>query len=234
MLYFSPLPRFKFGVYADWNGARKPRLILHVTVMANFRNPMKNYSNKILTILSLIILLGCGADKIKTEYSIDGNWCTLIDSVYNEICFRGDTLESFNLEWDFLPPSVYKVDNDSLTIKSTLSNSTITKYKITFIDSDNAVLESLSEKLVLKKIPHDEYTIDDLINQGFFNYGFESPIPDSLRNNFIDSVFRVREVKYLIEKTLLNKDSLIDYWNKQIINDSANQNFYKQLIKKVK
>ena len=30
---FSSLPRFKFGVYADWNDARKPRLILHVTVI---------------------------------------------------------------------------------------------------------------------------------------------------------------------------------------------------------
>lgn len=29
---FSPLPRFNFGVYADWNDARKPRLILHVNV----------------------------------------------------------------------------------------------------------------------------------------------------------------------------------------------------------
>jgi hypothetical protein len=29
---FSPLPRFNPGVYADWNDARKPRLILHVNV----------------------------------------------------------------------------------------------------------------------------------------------------------------------------------------------------------
>jgi hypothetical protein len=27
---FSTLPRFKFGVYAKWNDARKPRLILRV------------------------------------------------------------------------------------------------------------------------------------------------------------------------------------------------------------
>ncbi len=194
---------------------------------------MKSYLVKILIIVSLIYFVGCGADKIKTKYSITGNWYTLIDSVYNEICFRGDTLERFNLEWDFLPPSVYKVDNDSLTIKSTLSNSTITKYKITFIDSDNAVLESLNEKLVLKKIPDDEYTIDDLINQGFFNYGVGSPVPDSLRNTFVDSVFKVREVKCLIENNILNKDTLIKYWNSQILKDNADKEYYKFLIKEI-
>ena len=37
MLYFSPLPRFNFGVYADWKLARKPRLILHATVTAHIK-----------------------------------------------------------------------------------------------------------------------------------------------------------------------------------------------------
>jgi hypothetical protein len=195
---------------------------------------MKSYLYKILIVFFLICFFGCGTDKIKTDYNINGNWSSLIDSVYNEICYRGDTLERFILEWDFLRPSVYEVDNDSLTIKSTLENSTITKYKITFIDSDNAVLQNLNTKLVLKKIPDDEYTIDDLINQGFFNYGVGSPFPDSLRNNFVDSAFRVREVNYLIEKNILNKDSLIDFWNNQIINDTINQDYYKLLIKKIK
>uniref|UniRef100_UPI0032176A98 hypothetical protein n=1 Tax=uncultured Draconibacterium sp. TaxID=1573823 RepID=UPI0032176A98 len=194
---------------------------------------MKRHLNKLVAIFSLIYLFGCEANKIQTEYSINGNWCTLIDSVYNEICFRGDTLERFNLEWDFLPPSVYKVDNDSLRIKSTLNNSTITKYKITFIDSDNAVFEGLNEKLVLKKIPDDEYTIDDLINQGFFNYRFGSPVPDSLKNNFVDSIFKVREVKYLIENNILNKDTLIEYWNSQILKDNADKEYYKFLIKEI-
>ncbi len=49
---------------------------------------------------------------------------TLIDSVYNEFSFRGDTLERFNLEWDLLPPATYKVINDSLTTKSTNGSST--------------------------------------------------------------------------------------------------------------
>jgi len=187
-----------------------------------------------LIILSLIYFFGCGTNRIKTNYDIKGNWSVLIDSVYNEICFRGDTLERFNLEWDFLPPSLYNVDNDSLTIKSTLENSRITKYMITFIDSNNAVLENLNTKLNLRKIPDNQYTIDDLINQGFFNYGYESPIPDSLRANFIDSVYRVREVKYLIEKNILNKDTLIGYWNSQIINDSTNQEYFKFLIEKIK
>jgi hypothetical protein len=194
---------------------------------------MKRHINKIFIILSLIYISGCGANKIKTEYSISGNWCTLIDSVYNEICFRGDTLETFNLEWDFLPPSIYKVNNDSLTIKSTLENSTITKYKITFIDSDNVVLENLKANLVLNKIPEDEYTIDDLITQGFFSYGFESPVPDSLRTNFVDNVFKVREVKCLIENNILNKDTLFEYWNSQILNDNADKKYYKFLIKEI-
>ena len=32
MLNFSPLPSFNTGVYAGWNDARNPRLILHVPV----------------------------------------------------------------------------------------------------------------------------------------------------------------------------------------------------------
>lgn len=200
--------------------------------MANLKS-MKRHLYKIFAILSLIYLSGCGANKIKTEYSINGNWCTLIDSVYNEICFRRDTLERFNLEWDFLPPSIYNVNNDSLTIKSTLENSTIAKYKITFIDSDNAILENLNANLALKKIPDDEYTIEDLINQGFFSYGFESPVPDSLRANFIDNVFKVREIKCLIENKILNKDTLIEYWNSQILNDNADKEYYKFLIKEI-
>ena len=194
---------------------------------------MKSYLDKILIILSLIYFVGCGTDKIKTDYSIQGNWSTLIDSVYNEICFRGDTLETFNLEWDFLPPSIYKRNNDSLTIKSTFENSTITKYKITFIDSDHAVLENLNDKLILKKIPDDEYTIDDLISQGFFSYGIESPVPDSLRANFIDNVFIVRKVKCLIENNILNKDTLIEYWNSQILNENVDKEYYKFLIEEI-
>ncbi len=195
---------------------------------------MNRYLGKILMILSLIYFFGCGTDKIKTDFEIQGNWSVLIDSVYNEICFRTDTLERFNLEWDFLPPSVYKVNNDSLTIKSPAENSKIKKYKITFIDSNNVVLENLETKLNLKKIPDNQYTIDDLINQGFFNYGYESPIPDSLREIFIDSAYRVREVKFLIEKNILNKDTLIEFWKSQIINESTNQEYYKYLIEKVK
>jgi hypothetical protein len=195
---------------------------------------MNRHLINILIILSLFYISGCGSEKSKTDYSIYGNWSTLIDSVYNEVYFGEDTLETFNFEWDFLPPSLYKLVNDSITIKSTLENSTIIKYKITFLDSNNAVLDNLNTKFILEKIPDNQYTIDDLIKQGYFNFGFDNPTSDSLRANFIENVFRIREVNYLTEKDILNKDTLIRLWNSQIINDSTNQEYYKFLLKKLK
>jgi hypothetical protein len=194
---------------------------------------MKNYLYKLLIVFSSICSYGCGTDKINTENNINGNWSTLIDSVYNEFSFRGDTLERFNLEWDLLPPATYKVINDSLTTKSTNGSSTIIKYKLTFIDSDNAVLENLNTKLVLKKIPDDEYTIDDLINQGLFNYGFDDLAQDSLISNFHNYIFAVREIRHKIENDILKKDTLIKYWNSQILNDDKDKEYYKFLIKEI-
>jgi hypothetical protein len=57
VLYFSPLPRFNFGVYADWNGARKPRLILHVNVSGNFeKNPAPDRIIKFFSIFASMII----------------------------------------------------------------------------------------------------------------------------------------------------------------------------------
>jgi hypothetical protein len=41
--YFSPLPRFNSSVYADWKLARKPRLILHVTVATHTKDVLLSW-----------------------------------------------------------------------------------------------------------------------------------------------------------------------------------------------
>tara|TARA_R110000850_G_scaffold101781_1_gene210427 strand:- start:826 stop:1416 length:591 start_codon:yes stop_codon:yes gene_type:complete len=196
---------------------------------------MKNFQAIILVII-FSICYSCTPKKIEKSYIIEGNWSTLtlFDSLYTECFFSGDTLETFNLDWEFLPRAIYEVEKDSVTLKSTVENSVAIKYKISFPDSNKLVLENLNTKLILTKIPDSQYTIDDLIRNGIFKYDYDDPVFDSLKADFIDNVFRIREIRYLIDNEMLNKDTLITLWNSQLLADSTNQEYYKNLIKEIK
>lgn len=196
---------------------------------------MKNFQSIILVII-FSICYSCAPKKIEKSYIIEGNWSTLTlsDSLYTEYFFSGDTLETFNLDWEFLPRAIYEVEKDSVTLKSTVENSVAIKYKISFPDSNKLVLENLNTKLIFTKIPDNQYTIDDLIRNGIFKYDYDDPVFDSLKADFIDNVFRIREIRYLIDNEMLNKDTLITFWNSQLLADSTNQEYYKNLIKEIK
>jgi len=73
-----------------------------------------------------------------------------------------------------------------------------------------------------------------LIRNGFFKYDYDDPVFDSLKADFINNVFRIREIRYLIDNEMLNKDTLITFWNSQLVADSTNQEYYKNLIKEIK
>ncbi|SFA79326.1 hypothetical protein [Algoriphagus aquimarinus] len=197
---------------------------------------MKNFQAIISVIIFSICYYSCAPKKIEKNYNIEGNWSTLTlsDSLYTEYFFSEDTLETFNLDWEFLPRAIYEVEKDSVTLKSTVENSVAIKYKISFPDSNKLVLENLNTKLILTKIPDNQYTIDDLIRNGFFKYDYDDPVFDSLKADFIVNVFRIREIRYLIDNEMLNKDTLITLWNSQLLTDSTNQEYYKNLIKEIK
>ena len=181
----------------------------------------------------MAVIIGCNSDKAIMENSVKGNWSAIIDSDYYEICFRYDTLEMFNTEWEFFPPSIYEVNNDSLIIISLLEGSKKIKYKMNFLDTNNLSLTKPDETISLRRINKNQYTVEDLLNQGYLYLGMDNPMNDYLRTKFVDSNFTVRKIEFLIENNILKKDSLLNYWNQQIA-DSTESSYYKYLIERIK
>jgi len=191
-------------------------------------------SLKIQVLVLLVILIGCNPTQKSDNFEIKGNWSVLDDSTYYEYFFSEDTFEIFSLEWDFYPPKTYSVNNDSLIVQFLYGDSSISKYRIDIIDSTNFKLKYSNKEIVLKKIPNNQFTIEKLLAENYFYLGVDNPKNDYLRAKFIDSSFRIREANFLIDNNILNKDSLLKFWNELVDDSAMYSSYFEYLIDTIK
>ena len=196
---------------------------------------MKKIHFLIQTYTFLILLFGCNSQESSENFDIKGNWSAIEDSIYYEFYFSDDdTLEIFNQQWYFLPPHTYYVDNDSLIVQSSFGDSSTLRFKIHIIDSLNLELINSDYKTVLSRIPSNQFTIEKLLAENYLHLGFDNPLNDYLETKFVDSNFRIREFNFLIEHGIINKDSIINYWDKLVKDSSMFISDYKYLIDNLK
>lgn len=172
-----------------------------------------------------ILLFSCEKKISAEEINLSGHWQSLSEGaqeLYTEFYFHGDTIERFNIEWELLPFTKYEIREDSLI--------TNIRYKI-YIESEQSIyLVSKEDSILLNKLTTNDRTIENLLKEGYFERDLNDSIYRVEINTFIDKSFSLRDLKFKFEKGILNKDSLLAFWNSQLLTDSLNKELYELWI----
>lgn len=179
----------------------------------------------IYSLLLSILLISCQENSVR-EIDLSGHWQSPTDGVhdiYTEFYFHDDTIERFNGDWELLPYAKYEIREDSLI--------TNIRYKINIQDEQSIALISEADTIQLNKLLTNGRTIEQLLNEGFFDKEKQDSTHKEEMHSFINESFRLRELEFKFERGILNKDTLLIYWNSALTTDSLNKDLYKLWIK---
>ncbi len=169
----------------------------------------------------MVFLVSC-QERNQKEIDLSGNWQSLsdgVDDIYTEFYFHDDTLERFNVDWGLLPYSKFEIRGDSLLTKI--------HYKIQLEDERSINLISETDTIQLIKLITENRTIEDLLNEGYFDKDLSDSIHRKELELFVNESFRIRELQLKFDKGILNKDSLLYFWKSQLETD---KDFYLPLV----
>ncbi len=176
------------------------------------------------------ILLFAGATLLSCEDNsspfIKGDWARISDDVYTEFHFGDSIVESFSRDFELQYVFSYKMINDSIIIGDKRSSIKIINDSILKI-SDSA--NSIEYHRVFNN--GSDFLLSDLIETGAYNRKFGDEEFQRILTKYLDSNFTIREAKYRIAKGLVNKDSLLAFWESKALSDSSENSYWKYLIK---